>query len=225
MKDLVKCANWNCSSEGISVQVGDWANWVEAFIYTAHIKTPSSLAQTLSLSFLPLLILLLCFSLLSFSHPLLPLPLLPPSTHILTNFPLHSSTLQSMDNSHVALVSLKLDADMFDPFRCDRNMVLGINIEKWALTMLRSPTLYLFYNISAVMWYLFGSTREAVSLHCVTHNIVGIVVALTNFVSKPDGHLQCCPPLWLWPAAGTRPTGMNCGGLVFRYSTSQNVHE
>lgn len=23
MKDLVKCANWNCSSEGISVQVGD----------------------------------------------------------------------------------------------------------------------------------------------------------------------------------------------------------
>lgn len=55
MKDLVKCANWNCSSDGISVQ--------------------------------------------------------------------------SMDNSHVALVSLKLDADMFDPFRCDRNMVLGINIE------------------------------------------------------------------------------------------------
>ena len=179
---------------------------MEAFIYTAHIKTLSSLALTLSLSFLPLLILLLCFSLLSFSHPLLsclslppllPLPLLLPSTRILTNFPLHSSTLQSMDNSHVALVSLKLDADMFDPFRCDRNMVLGINIEKWALTMLCSPTLYFFYNISAVMWYLFGSTREAVSLHCVTHNIVGTVVALTNFVSKPDGHLQCCPPLWL----------------------------
>ena len=31
MKDLVKCANWNCSSEGISVQVGrKEANMMEA---------------------------------------------------------------------------------------------------------------------------------------------------------------------------------------------------
>lgn len=36
--------------------------------------------------------------------------------------------LQAMDNSHVALVSLLLAADGFDPYRCDRNLALGINL-------------------------------------------------------------------------------------------------
>jgi proliferating cell nuclear antigen len=33
-----------------------------------------------------------------------------------------------MDNSHVALVSMMLKAEGFSPFRCDRNIALGINL-------------------------------------------------------------------------------------------------
>ncbi|KAI9828768.1 MAG: proliferating cell nuclear antigen [Thelocarpon impressellum] len=36
--------------------------------------------------------------------------------------------LQAMDNSHVALVSMMLKAETFSPFRCDRNIALGINL-------------------------------------------------------------------------------------------------
>ena len=36
--------------------------------------------------------------------------------------------LQAMDNSHVALVSMLLRSESFDPFRCDRNIALGINL-------------------------------------------------------------------------------------------------
>ncbi|KDQ55021.1 hypothetical protein JAAARDRAFT_195907 [Jaapia argillacea MUCL 33604] len=37
-------------------------------------------------------------------------------------------TLQAMDNSHVALVAVKLDATGFKKYRCDRPMPLGVNI-------------------------------------------------------------------------------------------------
>ncbi|KAI9885199.1 MAG: putative pyridoxal kinase [Watsoniomyces obsoletus] len=33
-----------------------------------------------------------------------------------------------MDNSHVALVSMMLKAESFAPYRCDRNLALGINL-------------------------------------------------------------------------------------------------
>lgn len=36
--------------------------------------------------------------------------------------------LQAMDNSHVALVSMMLKADSFAPYRCDRNIALGVNL-------------------------------------------------------------------------------------------------
>jgi proliferating cell nuclear antigen len=36
--------------------------------------------------------------------------------------------MQAMDNSHVALVSMMLKAETFSPFRCDRNIALGINL-------------------------------------------------------------------------------------------------
>jgi len=36
--------------------------------------------------------------------------------------------LQAMDNSHVALVSMSLRSDGFSPYRCDRNIALGINL-------------------------------------------------------------------------------------------------
>lgn len=36
--------------------------------------------------------------------------------------------LQAMDNSHVALVSMILKAEGFSPFRCDKNIALGINL-------------------------------------------------------------------------------------------------
>jgi proliferating cell nuclear antigen PCNA len=33
-----------------------------------------------------------------------------------------------MDNSHVALVSMMLKAETFSPYRCDRNVALGVNL-------------------------------------------------------------------------------------------------
>jgi DNA polymerase III sliding clamp (beta) subunit (PCNA family) len=36
--------------------------------------------------------------------------------------------LQAMDNSHVALVSMMLKAEGFSPYRCDRNVALGIHL-------------------------------------------------------------------------------------------------
>ncbi|KAL6607325.1 proliferating cell nuclear antigen [Neocallimastix californiae] len=40
--------------------------------------------------------------------------------------------LQAMDNSHVALVALLLRANAFEPYRCDRNLSLGISITNFA---------------------------------------------------------------------------------------------
>lgn len=37
-----------------------------------------------------------------------------------------------MDNSHVALVAMLLRADGFSPYRCDRNIALGINLNSLA---------------------------------------------------------------------------------------------
>lgn len=36
--------------------------------------------------------------------------------------------LQAMDSSHVALVSMMLKAEAFSPYRCDRNIALGVNL-------------------------------------------------------------------------------------------------
>lgn len=33
-----------------------------------------------------------------------------------------------MDNSHVALVSMMLKSESFSPYRCDRNIALGVNL-------------------------------------------------------------------------------------------------
>lgn len=38
--------------------------------------------------------------------------------------------LQAMDNSHVSLVSLNLRSDGFDKYRCDRNLSMGINLQR-----------------------------------------------------------------------------------------------
>ena len=40
--------------------------------------------------------------------------------------------LQAMDSSHVSLVSLVLHTDMFEHFRCDRAVTLGINLPNFA---------------------------------------------------------------------------------------------
>jgi proliferating cell nuclear antigen len=41
-------------------------------------------------------------------------------------------TLQAMDSSHVALVSIALHAKGFEHFKCDRNMSLGINLQSFS---------------------------------------------------------------------------------------------
>jgi len=46
------------------------------------------------------------------------------------NFDCNASgiSLQAMDSSHVSLVAMLLRAEGFDPYRCDRNVSLGINL-------------------------------------------------------------------------------------------------
>ncbi len=44
-------------------------------------------------------------------------------------------SLQAMDSSHVALVSLELNGDGFEEFRSDRPMTLGINMGNLAKVM------------------------------------------------------------------------------------------
>jgi len=44
-------------------------------------------------------------------------------------------SLQAMDSSHVALVTLKLNYDGFEDFRCDKQMTLGINITQLSKIM------------------------------------------------------------------------------------------
>jgi proliferating cell nuclear antigen len=41
-------------------------------------------------------------------------------------------SLQAMDTSHVALVSLNLSMEGFETYRCDSNVVLGVNISNLA---------------------------------------------------------------------------------------------
>lgn len=40
-------------------------------------------------------------------------------------------SLQAMDSSHVALVTLQLNYDGFEDFRCDKQMTIGINISQF----------------------------------------------------------------------------------------------
>ena len=44
-------------------------------------------------------------------------------------------SLQAMDSSHVALVSLNLSQDGFETFRADTTMVLGVSIANLAKVM------------------------------------------------------------------------------------------
>lgn len=46
----------------------------------------------------------------------------------ITNNEFLGLSLQAMDTSHVALVSLNLSMEGFEKYRCDQNLVLGINI-------------------------------------------------------------------------------------------------
>lgn len=44
-------------------------------------------------------------------------------------------SLQAMDTSHVALVSLNLSMEGFEEYRCDSNVVLGVNIANLSKVM------------------------------------------------------------------------------------------
>lgn len=40
-------------------------------------------------------------------------------------------SVQAMDISHVSLISLELSSELFFEYRCDRNIVLGVNIAEY----------------------------------------------------------------------------------------------
>ena len=58
-------------------------------------------------------------------------------------------SLQGMDSSHVSLVSLEMNADGFDPFRCDRNLTLGINMGKCVIIQ----SVLLCYELAEMLLY------------------------------------------------------------------------
>ena len=41
-------------------------------------------------------------------------------------------SLQAMDSSHVALVTLRLDSEGFESYRCDKQLTLGVSISNLA---------------------------------------------------------------------------------------------
>jgi len=45
-----------------------------------------------------------------------------------------------MDTSHVALVSLSLSSEGFEAYRCDTNIVLGLNVANLAKVMKLADT-------------------------------------------------------------------------------------
>jgi proliferating cell nuclear antigen len=49
-----------------------------------------------------------------------------------------AQTLQAMDNSHVALVAVKLHADGFALYRCDRSILLGVNLDSLTKVLKRA---------------------------------------------------------------------------------------
>ena len=51
----------------------------------------------------------------------------PPATPLVDHTP-PGIKCQAMDTSHVALVSFELNSEGFEPYRCDRNISLGIKI-------------------------------------------------------------------------------------------------
>lgn len=68
--------------------------------------------------------------------------------------------LQAMDDAHVSLVSMCLKSTGFDKFRCDRNLSMGINLERYGFIknvksyycgylLKKYPTLILLYIVLA----------------------------------------------------------------------------
>ena len=51
-------------------------------------------------------------------------------------------SLQAMDSSHVCLISVDLNADGFEPYRCDRNITLGINMKTFVTPSLQIQLLH-----------------------------------------------------------------------------------
>ena len=49
-------------------------------------------------------------------------------------------SLQAMDTSHVSLVSVQLNGDGFDKYRCDRNLTLGMNLIRFAFIMINTSS-------------------------------------------------------------------------------------
>lgn len=52
--------------------------------------------------------------------------------------------LQAMDKSHVSLVSVQLNSDGFETFRCDRNLTMGININRFVHIYLAFCGVFIF---------------------------------------------------------------------------------
>lgn len=48
-------------------------------------------------------------------------------------------SLQAMDTSHVSLVSVQLNGDGFEKYRCDRNVTLGMNLLRLAFCIAIRP--------------------------------------------------------------------------------------
>lgn len=58
--------------------------------------------------------------------------------------------LQAMDDAHVSLVSMCLKSAGFDKFRCDRNLSMGINLERYIIYIHIYVYIYMFCSIICI---------------------------------------------------------------------------
>ena len=64
-------------------------------------------------------------------------------------------SLQAMDSSHVALVTLNLSSEGFEEYRCDKQMTLGISVQNLSKIMNEPSALNIkFENLSKFNYFL-----------------------------------------------------------------------
>lgn len=53
-------------------------------------------------------------------------------------------SLQAMDTSHVSLVAVNMRSEGFEKYRCDRNVTLGMNLNRLVYTRLQTHSIIMY---------------------------------------------------------------------------------
>lgn len=90
--------------------------------------------------------------------------------------------IQAMDTANVCLVSMDLSHEGFDPYRCDKNIILGVNLAKSDTVdtplVVIGVVMFVFYVMSSFLKIIrCGGNDDAVTLKCQDNSdSLGIVI-------------------------------------------------